>query len=134
MIKKELIAHVSTLEEGEFIKINAIEGEAGYFLLTLGQMRMVVNGPELLEAMSSIDYYGTLFKQEALAKENRTKAPPKTMAAPVPKRTKKNTEDEEGTIVLDPVLRMGPTASELALEKQTAHMKGDTIVITEKTK
>lgn len=132
MIKKELICHVSTLEEGEFIKINAIEGEPGYFLLTLGQMRMVINGPELMEAMSSIDYYGTLFKQETIAKENRAKAPPKVVAPVTTKRRSKNSEDEEGTIVLDPVMRTGPTASELALERQTKHMKGETLVLTEK--
>jgi hypothetical protein len=145
MIKKELICHIQTLEEGEFIKVNAIEGESGYFLLTLGQMRMVVNGPELVEAMSNIDYYSTMFKQEAIAKENRAKAPPKTVVNPCAevaagsghfntlskRKGKKNTEDEEGTIVLEPQLRTGPTASELALEKQTKMMQGETLVLKE---
>lgn len=133
MIKKEVICHIQTLEEGEFIKVNAIEGESGFFLLTLGQIRLVINGPELVEAMSNIDYYGTMFKQELIAKENRAKAPPKTVVmAPTPKRGKKRPDEEEGTIVLDPVMRLGPTASELALEKQTQHMRGETLVITEK--
>jgi len=134
MIKKELIAHVSTLEEGEFTKINAIDGEPGYFLLSLGQQRIVVNGAELMEAMSSIDYYAAMFKQEATMKANRSASPPKAVVLATPttsKRGKKNTE-EEGTLVLDPVMRLGPTDSELALERQTQHMKGETLVLTEK--
>lgn len=133
MIKKELIAFISTLEEGEFTKVNAIDGEPGHFLLTLGQARIVINGAELVEAMTSIDYYGTLFKQEALAKEQRAKSPPKAVVVtPPPKKGKRVHTEEEGTIVLDPVFRSGLTDSELALERQTKHMQGDTIVITEK--
>lgn len=135
MIKKEVICHIQTLEEGEFIKVNAIEGESGFFLLTLGQIRLVINGPELVEAMSNIDYYGTMFKQELIAKENRAKAPAKPAMptlSTLKKRSKKRPDEEEGTIVLDPVMRLGPTASELALEKQTQHMRGETLVITEK--
>lgn len=134
MIKKELVVHIESNEEGEFIKVNALDTEPGYFLLSLGQNRMVINGAELIEALSAIDYYGTLFKQEHLAREQRLKAPPKamTVAAPTSKKGKKSSEPE-GTFELDPtVMRMGPTASELALERQTQHMKGETIVITDK--
>lgn len=134
MIKKELICHVQTLEEGEFIKINAIEGEPGYFLLSLGQNRMVINGPELAEAMQSISYYSTLFDQEAKAKAQRAAAPPKTIVVtPVSnKRGKKTNPEDEGALVLPAEMRTGPTASELALERQTKHMQGETIIITEK--
>ncbi len=134
MVKKELVVHIQTNEEGEFIKVNALE-DPGFFLLSLGQNRMVINGAELIEALSSIDYYAALFKQESMMKEQRAKSPPKTIqVAPPRKKGKSNPEDEEGTIVLDPIMRMGPTASELALEKQTQHMKGESLVITEKKK
>lgn len=136
MIKKELVVHIESNEEGEFIKVNALATDPGYFLLTLGVNRIVINGQELMEALSSIDYYATLFKQESIARENRLKAPPKAMSiAPVPiKTTKKSkiTNEDEGAIILDPVMRLGPTASELALERQTQHMKGETLVITDK--
>ena len=133
MLKKELVVHIQTLEEGEFIKVNAIDVEPGYFLLSLGQTRLVVNGAELIEAMSSIDYYGTLFKQESLAREQRKAAPAiQVVAAPPTKRSKKVAAEDEGALILDPVLRLGPTASELALEKQTRHMQGESLVITEK--
>lgn len=135
MIKKELICHVQTLEEGEFIKINAIEGEPGYFLLSLGQNRMVINGPELAEAMQSISYYSTMFDQEATMKAQRAAAPPKTIVVTpqaVPKKGKKVNPEDEGALVLPAEMRLGPTASELALERQTKHMQGETITITEK--
>ena len=134
-IKKELVVHIETNETDEFVKVNALVTDPGYFLLTLGSNRIVINGAELVEALSSIDYYAALFNQENIARENRSKAPPKAMnITPVstkPTRKSKSTE-EEGTIVLDPVMRLGPTASELALERQTKHMKGETLVITEK--
>jgi hypothetical protein len=134
-IKKELVVHIESNEEGEFIKVNALDTEPGYFLLSLGVNRIVINGAELIEALSSIDYYATLFKHESLAREQRKASPPKAVevvAAPPKKSKKKASDEEEGTIVLDPVLRLGPTASELALEKQTKHMQGDTLVVKEK--
>lgn len=134
MIKKELIAHIETNESGEFVKVNALETDPGYFLLTLGSNRIVINGGELIEALNSIDYYATMFKQEQVMREQRAAAPPKAMTiTPTPvKRGKKANSEDEGAIVLEPTLRLGPTASELALEKQTQHMKGETLVITEK--
>jgi hypothetical protein len=136
MIKKELVVHIESNEEGEFIKVNALATDPGYFLLSLGVNRIVINGAELVEALNSIDYYATLFNQESIAREQRIKAPPKAMSiAPAPVRATKKSKvakEDEGAIVLDPIMRLGPTASELALEKQTQHMKGDTIVITEK--
>lgn len=132
MLKKELICYTSTLEEGEFTKVNAIEGEPGYFLLSLGQQRIIINGHELMEAMSSIDYYATLFKQESLAREQRAKAPAKAVVVTAPTKRAKKSNEEEGTIELEAVLRTGPTASEVALEKQTKHMNGETLVFKEK--
>ena len=135
MIKKELVVHIESNEEGEFIKVNALATDPGYFLLSLGVNRIVINGAELIEALSSIDYYATLFNHESVARENRLKGPPKAMTitpSSVSKRSRKVDKEEEGAIVLDPVLRMGPTASELALEKQTKHMQGETLVVTEK--
>jgi hypothetical protein len=136
MIKKELVVHIETNEEGEFIKVNALDTEPGYFLLSLGSNRMVINGEELVDAMNSIGYYATLFRQESIAREQRNKAPPKAMSiAPVSVKTTKKSKvakEDEGAIVLDPIMRLGPTESELALERQTKHMKGETLVLTEK--
>jgi hypothetical protein len=133
-MKKELICHIETLEEGEFVKVNAIDIEPGFFLLTLGQSRITINGAELIEALNTIDYYATMFKQEQIMKAQRAASPPKAMVvAPAPtKRTKKTNPEDEGAIVLEPILRLGPTESELALERQTKHMQGETLVITEK--
>lgn len=133
-IRKELLCHIGTLEEGEYIKVNAVDTEPGYFLLTLGQNRMVFNGAELVEALSSIDYYAALFKQESDMRAKRAAAPPKAIVveAPVPKKGKRVSKEDEGAIVLDPTLRLGPTASELALEQQTKHMQGGSLVFREK--
>lgn len=135
MIKKELICYLETTEEGEYVKINRVETEPGFFLLSLGQNRIVVNGGELMDALNSIEFYATMFDEERKRREQAMAAPPKAMSiapSPAPKKGKKVAKEDEGAIVLDPVLRMGPTESELALERQTQHMKGDTIVITEK--
>lgn len=134
MIKKELIVHIETNEENEFVKVNALDADPGYFLLSLGVNRIVINGAELIEALNAIDYYAVLFKQEQTMKAQRAAAPPKAVViAPPPAKGKKKTNPEdEGAIILDPVMRLGPTASELALEAQTKHMKGETLVITEK--
>lgn len=139
MIKKELIVHIETNEENEFVKVNALDADPGYFLLSLGVNRIVINGAELIEALNAIDYYAVLFKQEQTMKAQRAAAPPKAVVpsshidtSPLHKKRKKKDEEEEGAIILDPVMRLGPTASELALEAQTKHMKGETLVITEK--
>lgn len=134
-IKKELVCHIETLEEGEFVKINRVETDPGYFLLTLGQNRIVVNGAELTDAINSIGFYATLFDEERKRREQAAKPIPKVtpevVQAPAKKRKGKN-DEEEGTIILEPSLRLGPTESELALEKQTKHMQGETLVIKEK--
>lgn len=137
MLKKELVIFTESNEEGEFIKVNRLDTDPGFFLLTLGQNRMVINGAELIEALQTIDHYGTLFDQELKMKQQRAAAPAKAVVlAPVaaPRRGKysKVAPEDEGALVLDPVMRLGPTESELALERQTQHMKGETLVITEK--
>lgn len=133
MIKKELVVFTETNEEGEFIKVNRLDTDPGFFLLTLGQNRMVINGAEIIEALQTIDHFGTLFDQELKMKQQRAVSPAKAMTiTPSPKRGKKVVAEDEGALVLDPVLRLGPTESELALERQTKHMQGETLVITEK--
>ena len=135
MLKKELVIWTETNEEKEFVKVNRLETDPGFFLLTLGSNRMVINGAELIEALTTIDHYGTMFDQELKMKQQRAAAPAKTVElAPVVlgKKSKKVSKEDEGALVLDPVMRLGPTASELALEKQTKHMQGETLVITEK--
>lgn len=134
MLKKELVIFTETNEKDEFIKINRLDTEPGFFLLTLGGNRIVINGAELIEALQTIDHYGTLFDQELKMKQQRLAAPPKAVVlAPIPaKKGKKVAAEDEGALILDPVLRLGPTDSELALERQTKHMQGETLVLTEK--
>lgn len=133
MIKKELIIFTETNEKDEFVKVNRLDTDPGYFLLTLGGNRIVINGGELIEALQTIDHFGTLFDQELKMKQQRAAAPPKAMTITQPvKRGKKVAAEDEGALILDPVLRLGPTESELALERQTKHMQGETLVITEK--
>lgn len=134
-VKKELIVHIETNEEGEYTKVNALDTDPGYFLLTCGQNRIVISGEELTDAINSIQFYGTLFAEERKRREQAKAAPAKAMvvAAEPLKKAKKKTHDEpEGTFVMDPIHRIGPTASELALAAQTKHMQGETVVVTEK--
>ena len=135
MIKKELVCYLETNEQDEFVKVNRLETEPGFFLLTLGANRIVINGSELVDAINSIDFYATMFGEERKRREQALVAPPKAMtiaSTVAPKKGKKVAKEDEGAIILDPVMRLGPTESELALERQTQHMKGETLVITEK--
>lgn len=135
MLKKELVIFTETNEKDEYIKVNRLDTDPGFFLLTLGQNRMVINGAELIEALQTIDHYGTLFDQELKMKQQRAASPPKAMVvAPTitTGKRKKVAPEDEGALILDPVLRTGPTESELALERQTKHMQGETLVVTEK--
>lgn len=135
MIKKDLVCYIETNEKDEFVKINRLETEPGFFLLTLGANRMVVNGGELMEAINAIDFYSTMFDEELKRRTQATVAPPKAMTVTptvTTKKSKKVAKEDEGAIILEPSLRLGPTESELALERMTKHMQGDTIVLTEK--
>lgn len=135
MLKKELVIFTETDETGEFIKVNRLDANPGFFLLTLGQNRMVINGAELIEALQTIDHYGTLFDQELQMKRNRAAAPPKAIVVEAPvatKRGKKIAVEDEDAFILDPIMRLGPTDSELALEKQTKHMQGESLVLAAK--
>jgi hypothetical protein len=135
MIKKDLVCYIETNEKDEFVKVNRLETEPGFFLLTLGANRMVVNGSELMEAINAIDFYSTMFDEELKRRTQAKTEPPKAMTvAPTTttKRTKKVAKEDEGAIILEPSLRLGPTESELALERMTKHMQGDTLVLTEK--
>lgn len=133
-MRKDLTVFVATNEEGEEVKINRLTTEPGFFLLTLGQNRMVIDGGELIEAIQAIEHYSILFDEEQRRREQRAASPPKAIVvtpAKVRGRGKVNKEDEDA-LVLEAQIRTGPTASELALEKQTKHMQGETIVLVEK--
>lgn len=135
MLKKEIVIYTESNEEGEFIKVNRLDTDPGFFLLTLGQNRMVINGAELIDALQTIDRYGALFDEELRIKRQRDSSPPKAMSiTPVvaTKKTKRVNSEDEGALVLDPIMRLGPTESELALERQTKHMQGESLVLKEK--
>jgi len=127
-MKKELIVFIATNEEGEAIRVSRVDdGSNRFMLLTLGVNRMVVDVAELMDGIGAIGHYSTLFDQEELMKAMRTK----TQSIPQPPVTNPIQKEEEFTIVMDAPTRSGPSASELALEAQTKHMQGGTLVLKE---
>lgn len=132
-MRKELICFISTNEEGETIRVSRVDDGTGQFmLLTLGQNRMVLDVAELMEAVGAIGHYSTLFDQETKMRELRKNGPaPVVVQASVPKKAKVNKEDD-GALILEAQTRTGPTASELALEKQMGLMQGESLIIREK--
>jgi hypothetical protein len=126
-MKKELVCYISTNEEGEECKVQRVAADPQFYLLTLGQTRMVLNIGELLDAVGAIGHYSTLFDQEEMMRDARAKIP---IHAVTPIRPKAK-EEEEG-LVIEAQMRTGPTASELALEAQTKHMQGESLVVVEK--
>ena len=134
-MRKELVCYVTTNEEGEECKVQRVADDPNFFLFTMGQNRMVLNIHELMDAVGTIGHYSTLFDQEAMMRAKTTAAPAKAVVVEVAKPVKKGKKvdpEDEGALILEAQNRTGPTASELALEKQMSLMKGDTIVITEK--
>lgn len=147
-MRKELVVYVNTNEEGEEVKVQRVTENEEFILLTAGVNRLVLNVAELMEAVGAIGHYSVLFDQEKRIREARAAATlnvsEKTFdqlqeainnPAPVNEKLKKalnkNKDDE---IVFDTPNRTGPTASELALEKEMRLMKGETIELREKTK
>jgi hypothetical protein len=125
-MKKELIVFIATNEEGEAIRVSRVDdGLNRYMLLTLGVNRMVVDVGELMDGIGAISHYSTLFDQEERMKAMRAK----TQSSPQPPVTNPIQKEEE--IVFDVAMSSGPSASELALEAQTKHMQGGTLVLKE---
>jgi hypothetical protein len=125
-MRKELICFINTNEEGEAIRVSRVDdGSNRFMLLTLGVNRMVVDVAELMDGIGAIGHYSTLFDQEELMKAMRAK----TQSSPQPPVTNPIQKEEE--IVFDVAMSSGPSASELALEAQTKHMQGGTLVLKE---
>jgi len=85
---------------------------------------MVINKNELLEAISTIEYYSAAFDEEKLRKENAVKiaesrAAAKNRVTIVETLPVKTNKEEEGTMILDEDFTRGPTESELALLAST---------------
>jgi|GEM_PF-7131375 hypothetical protein len=123
-MRKELTVYVNTNEEGEEVIVQRVTEDPDFLLLRLGQGRMVVNKAELLEAISSIEYYSAAFDNEKKMKEQKAKVEASRKNVTVvniekPKPVKKSaSKEEEGTIIMDEDFTRGPTESELALKKK----------------
>lgn len=147
-MRKELVVYVNTNEEGEEVKVQRVADDDNFILLTAGVNRLVLNVNELMEAVGAIGHYSVLFDQEKRIREARAAATlnvsektfdqlqeainnPTPVNEKLKKALNKNKDDE---IVFDTPNRTGPTASELALEKEMRLMKGETIELREKTK
>jgi hypothetical protein len=133
-MRKELVVYVNTNEEGEEVKVQRVANDDTFILLTAGNNRLVLNVAELMEAIGAIGHYSVLFDQEKTIREARaSKAklnkPLDNLSVNVSSQvSSKNLDDE---ILFDIPVRNGPTASELALEKEMRLMKGETIVLRE---
>ena len=136
-MRKELTVYIGTNEPDEEIKVMRVKDDPTFYILTIGGMRIVVNMAELFDAAGAIGHYATLFDQEERMRAMRDKTPPPRVVeveAPGPNARKKTNVylEDEDTLVLETQVRTGPTASELALEQQTQHMLGDSLVLKEK--
>ena len=134
-MRKELLVYIKTNEEGEEVRVQRVADDPNFFLFTLGANRMVMDINELMDAVGAISHYSTLFDQETMIREARAKAPPLRVVE-IPTQinvgAKRSTHPEDdGALILEAQTRSGPTASELALEAQTKHMQGESLVVTE---
>jgi hypothetical protein len=133
-MRKEIVCYIETNEEGEEVSVQRVTNDPMYVLLRVGTTRLVLNKSQLLDAVGTCDFYGTMFDEEKKQKENKVKldasrdkarkladtfSQGEVVAAPVKKSSKVKglTKEEEGTIILDQEIRTAPTESELALKK-----------------
>ncbi len=118
-MRKELLVYVATNEPDTEVKVQRVADDPKFMLLTIGTVRVAVDAAELIEAFVAIEQASKMFDMENLAKAARAAAP------------KRNVEPEdEGAVILESH-RLGPSPSELALEKEMRLMQGDTIEIKE---
>jgi len=122
-MKKELICYINTNIEGDSIRVSRVDdGTNKHILLKAGEGFMIVDIAELLDAVGAIGHYSTLFSQE-----EKIRAARDAKAAPVAQAPK--AKEDEDAVVFQAQIRTGPTASELALERQTRLMQGDTLEV-----
>lgn len=127
-MKKELICFINTNIEGDSVRVSRVDdGTNKHILLKAGEGFMIVDVAELLDAVGAIGHYAALFDQEELMKARRAKA---ALGPQPPVTTVKHASKEE-EIVFDVSMSSGPSASELALEAQTQHMQGGSLVLKE---
>lgn len=124
-MRKEIVCYVETNEEGEEVSVQRVSNDPSFVLIRVGTTRLVLNKAQLLDALGTCDFYGTMFDEEKKQKENKVKLEAsralakkisEESAASTPKKSSLSKE-EEGTIILDQEIRTSPTESELALKK-----------------
>lgn len=106
-MRKELVCYVSTSEEGEECSVQRVAADTTFVQLRLGGVVLVLNKVELMDAIGSVDFYGSMFDEEKLRAEQKSKAA--AVFKPTPK------VEEETELVFDIPAREGPTDSELKL-------------------
>lgn len=125
-MRKEIVCYIETNEEGEEVSVQRVTNDPMYVLLRVGTTRLVLNKSQLLDAVGTCDFYGTMFDEEKKQKENKVKldasrALVRKVEEEVPvknsSKVKGLSKEEEGTIILDQEIRTAPTESELALKK-----------------
>jgi hypothetical protein len=125
-MRKEIVCYVETNEPEEEVSVQRVTNDPMYVLLRVGTTRLVLNKSQLLDAVGTCDFYGTMFDEEKKQKENKAKldasrALVRKVEEDVPvknsSKVKGLSKEEEGTIILDQEIRTAPTESELALKK-----------------
>lgn len=106
-MRKEVICYVSTSEEGEECSVQRVANDTTFVQLRLGGQVLVLNKAELMDAIGTVYFYGTMFD------EDRKRAEQKSKAAAVFKPAE--TKAEECELVFDVPNREGPTDSEMKL-------------------
>lgn len=134
-MRKEVICYITTNEEGEEVAVQRVAEDPQFVLVRVGQVRLVLNKAELVNAIETCDYYGAAFDEERRMSENKVKLEVSRARAaqmqasqsvsapatpqPIIKKSKpsKMTKEAEGTIIMDEDFSRGPTDSELAAQK-----------------
>jgi hypothetical protein len=132
-LRKEVICYVATNEEDVEVSIQRVSNDTDYILLRLGTFAIALDRKELSDALGTVTYYGNVFDQEKIMKDNapaleasRAAAAKKAteLASVSPgmkqKKTTKVNKEDEGALIIEVENRKGPTDSEIKLAAMMA--------------
>lgn len=114
-MRKEIVCYIETNEEGEEVSVQRVAGQTDFIQLRIGQIRLVLNKNQLVDAVGTCDMYGKMFDEEAATRENRAKLEESRKIAA--KKQEKVAGPTEAELSFVHENRTEPTESELALKK-----------------
>lgn len=117
-MKKEVVCHVSTNEEGETVAVRKLLGDGRFFLFSAGgDRKFVINAEELVDAIGTIQQFSEIFRVEEARKNKVPEVQVQAQSSPVSNEVELHFNEE-------------PTESDKDLERIMGEIMGGSNVDT----